>query len=138
MVTHCAIESASHLRYLQCSTALFSVPTFDAQALSTVCDDAATLTNQPDAHNNQPLLTSDYPIIIDTGASASVSPNPDDFAGGLQPTSMMELEGLNNVTTVRGYGPVNPYGTLHPRNVPKFKCKSADFRKFHPNPTEKP
>ena len=82
--------------------ALFSVPPFDVQALSAFQYDAATLVNQNDAHDNQPLSALDHPIVIDTGASVSVTPNPDDFVEGIRSTNMTELKGLNDVTVVRG------------------------------------
>ena len=79
-VTHCAFES--RLRFLHRSTAFVLVPTFDAQALSASRYDATTLVDQPDAHDNQPFSELDYPIVIDKGASVSVTPNPDDFIEG--------------------------------------------------------
>jgi hypothetical protein len=113
------------------------VPTFDVQALSASRYDATTLVNQPDAHDNQPLLELDYPIVIDTGASVSVTPNPDDFTEGIRTSTMTELKGLNDVTTVQGYGPVN--WTIYDSNdvvrtirTTAFYVPEASIRLFSP------
>ena len=48
----------------------------------------------------------DYPIVIDTGASVSVSPNLSDFINGVQTDHLPELRGLNHQTKVAGMGMV--------------------------------
>jgi hypothetical protein len=49
----------------------------------------------------------DYPIIIDTGASMSLTPCMDDFLGKLDPSPVTELHGLNTTTKVYGIGTVS-------------------------------
>ena len=45
-----------------------------------------------------------YPIVIDTGASNSVTPNATDFVDGMVSGNLPDLRGLNHTTTVAGAG----------------------------------
>jgi hypothetical protein len=60
--------------------------------------------------NEQPMenvtASTDYPIVIDTGASISVSPVLNDFVEGISDTNVCDLKGLNHSTEVRGMGMV--------------------------------
>ena len=52
------------------------------------------------------LSPTDYPIVIDTGASISVSPNLSDFVDGVSEAHVQDLKGLNHTTKVCGMGMV--------------------------------
>jgi hypothetical protein len=45
-----------------------------------------------------------YPICIDSGASVSITPNPTDFISGIHPTTLVDLKGLDGMTSVHGEG----------------------------------
>ena len=45
-----------------------------------------------------------YPIVIDTGASISVTPNAADFVNGISTSNLPELRGLNHTSKVAGTG----------------------------------
>jgi hypothetical protein len=47
-----------------------------------------------------------YPIVIDTGASISVSPHQDDFVDGISTSIIQDLKGLDHSTKVQGMGMV--------------------------------
>ncbi len=51
-------------------------------------------------------FTRDPPIVIDSGASTSVTPIADDFVGKILPSTIKELNGLNHTTVVAGEGTV--------------------------------
>jgi hypothetical protein len=56
---------------------------------------------------NQPRILhveGNYPIVIDTGASISVTPNAADFVAGMVAGNLPTLRGLTNTTTVAGAG----------------------------------
>ena len=46
------------------------------------------------------------PIVIDSGASCSLTPNKHDFIGDIRPATINELHGLSNTTKVLGVGTV--------------------------------
>ena len=46
------------------------------------------------------------PIVIDSGASKSLTPNLQDFVGPIQPAEISSLNGLSGTTAVRGFGTV--------------------------------
>jgi hypothetical protein len=48
----------------------------------------------------------ELPIVIDTGASVSVTPSLDDFLGPIWPCTTKELNGLNSSITVVGVGTI--------------------------------
>ena len=50
---------------------------------------------------------SDVPIVIDTGASISLTPHLTDFTRTLQSANVMELKGLSLTTEVMGCGPIS-------------------------------
>jgi hypothetical protein len=76
------------------------LPTYSALlydgASNTVLECAAC-----DEHRIDPAL---YPICIDSGASVSITPNPTDFVTGIQPTTLVDLKGLEGMTSVHGEG----------------------------------
>ncbi|KAI2509642.1 hypothetical protein MHU86_4762 [Fragilaria crotonensis] len=45
-----------------------------------------------------------YPIVIDSGASVSITPNINDFVNGIHPTQLSDLKGLEGATKVHGQG----------------------------------
>ena len=101
------------LRTLQCAP--FLVPTRSHNRASTFYTAATTLDykslstlarnyNCPSTYTveEQPL---DYlPIVIDTGASVTITPNPKDFTDGIQKTPLADLKGINGTTEVTGEG----------------------------------
>ena len=44
----------------------------------------------------------EVPIVIDTGASVTLTPNPSDFIGEMKPCTTTELKGLKGSTEVVG------------------------------------
>lgn len=50
--------------------------------------------------------TDDMPIVLDTGASTSITPVLSDFIGPLEPTPISEITGLNSKTRIVGKGTV--------------------------------
>jgi hypothetical protein len=48
----------------------------------------------------------ELPIVIDTGASMSLTPNRNDFIGDLKAPNVSELHGLSSTTQVVGVGTV--------------------------------
>ena len=48
----------------------------------------------------------ELPIVIDTGASTTLTPNASDFIGAIRPSPKTQVKGLTSTTTVAGTGAV--------------------------------
>ena len=69
---------------------------------------ASNIRSEP-ASMGQVHLSSDHkeiPIIIDSGASVSISPVREDFVGQLRHLPGSTIRGINSVTTIDGIGDV--------------------------------
>ena len=82
----------------------------------------------------------DYPIVIDTGASLSVTPNISDFVDGLVNGNLPDLRGLNHTTMVAGAGLVEwTVFDIHNRvqtiRTWAFYVPDANIRLFSPSLT---
>jgi hypothetical protein len=79
----------------------------------------------------------DYPIIIDTGASMSITPCMDDFLGKIDPSPVTELHGLNTTTKVYGIGTVSwsvrdVFGVIRTIKTKAYYVPDATIRLFSP------
>ena len=79
----------------------------------------------------------DFPIIIDTGASMSLTPCMDDFLGKLDPSPVTELHGLNTTTNVYGIGTVSwsvrdVFGVIRVIKTKAYYVPDASIRLFSP------
>jgi hypothetical protein len=97
--------------------------------------DLATLTrNRSIDFSNRP---DDLPIVIDTGASTSLTPNIADFVGELQLSKTTEITGLNSTSTIKGVGTVegsscDVFGTIRVIRTPAYYVPDATIRLFSP------
>ena len=78
-----------------------------------------------------------YPIVIDTGASVSVTPNASDFVGGLATDNLPDLRGLNHTSKVAGTGLVewsiyDVHGRIRKIRTRAFYVPDATIRLFSP------
>ena len=76
-----------------------------------------------------------YPIVIDTGASVSVTPNASDFVGGLATDNLPDLRGLSHTSKVTGTGLVewsiyNVHGRIRKIRTRAFYVPDATIRLF--------
>ncbi|KAL7564904.1 hypothetical protein ACA910_009393 [Epithemia clementina (nom. ined.)] len=83
--------------------------------------------------SNKPNL----PIVIDTGALVSLTPNPHDFVGAICACTTTEMNGLQHATKVAGMGTVkwsirNYYGIVQTIRTSAFYVPDATIRLFSP------
>jgi len=81
--------------------------------------------------------TDSLPIVIDTGASVTLSPNPDDFIGPIKPCSATRVNGLSSSTIVAGVGTVrwtirDVMGTVRSIKTEAYYVPAASIRLFSP------
>jgi hypothetical protein len=57
-------------------------------------------------HNKTPISPDCFPLIIDTGASISVTPYRTDFISDIHPIQSLEIQGIASGLTVKGAGTV--------------------------------
>ena len=79
----------------------------------------------------------DLPIVIDSGATLSLTPNRNDFIGPLRPAPMSELNGLSHTTAVEGVGTVewtirDLFGTTRTIRTEAYYVPKATIRLFSP------
>jgi len=79
----------------------------------------------------------ELPIVIDTGASMSLTPNIKDFRGPLVPSTTNELRGLSHSTPVMGMGYVewtvrDIFGVIRTIRTKAYYVPSATIRLFSP------
>ena len=79
----------------------------------------------------------DLQIVIDTGASNSITPCPADFIGELQSSRLQSLKQVNGTTPVYGVGNVlwdieDFYGTRCSVTTASYFVPSATIRLFSP------
>jgi hypothetical protein len=79
----------------------------------------------------------ELPIVIDTGASMSLSPNRNDFMGDLKAPNVSELHGLSNTTKVVGVGTVkwtvrDLFGVTRVISTQAYYVPEASIRLFSP------
>lgn len=79
----------------------------------------------------------DMPIVIDTGASFSVSPRREDFITPLEPSDVLSLRGLNGAVKVFGTGLVewevqDARGTVRKLRTKAYYVPSGNVRLFSP------
>ena len=77
------------------------------------------------------------PIVIDTGASVSLSPRPEDFIGPIQPPSIKSLQGLKGSVNIVGEGTVewkirDVLGQTRTIRTKAFYVPTASVRLFSP------
>ena len=97
-------------------------------------NDSGSHTTKPTCLHTTP---SDYPIVIDTGASISVSPNINDFVDGISEANVHDLKGLNHSTKVHGMGMVewtiyDVYHSVKTIRTMAFYVPDATIRLFSP------
>ncbi|KAI2505065.1 hypothetical protein MHU86_9341 [Fragilaria crotonensis] len=98
-------------------------------------NDSGPRTTKPTCLHTTP---SDYPIVIDTGASISVSPNINDFVDGISEANVHDLKGLNHSTSkVHGMGMVewtiyDVYHSVQTIRTMAFYVPDATIRLFSP------
>ena len=81
--------------------------------------------------------TEELPIVIDTGASFSVTPNVNDFIGQIQPSDLDSLKGLNSDIKVFGQGTVqwtiqDVLGNVRKLQTTAYYVPDATIRLFSP------
>jgi hypothetical protein len=79
----------------------------------------------------------ELPIVIDSGASFSVTPNIHDFVGPIRPCSRSELNGLNTKISVIGEGDIqwkfqDVFGTVRTLTATAYYVPDAGVRLFSP------
>jgi hypothetical protein len=79
----------------------------------------------------------DLPIVIDTGASLSLTPIWDDFIGNLEETPLSKLIGLSSKTEVIGVGTVEftiqvLFGVVRTIHTRAYYVPKATIRLFSP------
>ena len=133
-----AVRSAPFLhpaRLHRATTFYTATTTLDYQALSSLardydCPSTYTLQDQPSEL--------DYlPIVIDTGASVTITPNPKDFTDGIQQTPLADLKGINSTTKVEGEGIIewevfDVEGVVRSIFTRAYYVPSASIRLFSP------
>ena len=77
------------------------------------------------------------PIVIDSGASKSLTPNLQDFVGPIQPAEISSLNGLSGTTAVRGFGTVqwmvrDVMGVARTIKTKAYYVPEASIRLFSP------
>ena len=77
------------------------------------------------------------PIVIDSGASCSLTPNKHDFIGDIRPATIHELCGLSNTTKVLGVGTVewtirDVFGAIRTLQTEAYYVPEATIRLFSP------
>ena len=77
------------------------------------------------------------PIVIDSGASCSLTPNKHDFIGDICPATINELRGLSNTTKVLGVGTVewtirDVFGAVRTLKTEAYHVPEANIRLFSP------
>ena len=77
------------------------------------------------------------PIVIDSGASCSLTPNKHDFIGDIRPATISELRGLSNTTKVLGVGTVewtirDVFGAVRALKTEAYYVPEANIRLFSP------
>ena len=86
---------------------------------------------------NAALHRDETPIVIDTGASFSLTPFKEDFCGGIEETNMEDLQGLSSRTKVHGTGfiewtIVDLYGVVRTIKTRAYYVPEASIRLFSP------
>jgi hypothetical protein len=103
--------------------------------VETSCLDLANFTRKRSVYfSNRP---DDLPIVIDSGATLSLTPNRSDFIGELRPAPMAELNGLSSTTAVEGFGTVewtirDLFGTMRTICTQAYYVPQATIRLFSP------
>ena len=97
--------------------------------------DLATLTRNRSIYFSD--RQDDLPIVIDTGASTSLTPNINDFVGDLQLPSITEITGLTSTSPVKGEGTVewtivDIFGTVRTIQTTAYYVPAATIRLFSP------
>ena len=85
-------------------------------------------------HSNKP---EELPIVIDTGASCSLTPIHSDFIGTIEPANIPSLNNISGKTTVVGQGQIewkiqDVNGVVKPINTTAYYVPSATIRLFSP------
>ena len=78
-----------------------------------------------------------YPIVIDTGASVSVTPNASDFVGGFAIDNLPDLQEVNHISKVAGTGLVewsiyDVHGRIRKIRTRTFYVPDATIQLFSP------
>ena len=81
--------------------------------------------------------TDELPIVIDTGASVTLTPNPNDFIGPIRPSNKTKVNGLSSSTTVAGIGTVqwlirDALGIVRQIKTEAYYVPEASIRLFSP------
>ena len=88
-------------------------------------------------HNPTTNPDADLPIVIDSGASISITPNIRDFIGKIEPCKMTALTGLTNTTPVVGRGivhwdVVDIFGVTRAIKTTAYYVPDATIRLYSP------
>ena len=83
------------------------------------------------------LDPNETPVVLDTGASFSLTPFKSDFVGPLRRSEISTLKGLSSTTTVEGIGTVewtirDVFGLVRTIRVSAYYVPSATIRLFSP------
>lgn len=81
--------------------------------------------------------TDHLPIVIDSGATISITPNVGDFVGAIEPLQSVKLQGLNGTTSVVGIGKVrwligDFHGVVREIVTTAYYVPNASIRLFSP------
>jgi hypothetical protein len=99
-----------------------------------------------DVYSNESTLASIYqadqsgvhvPVVLDTGASFSITPFLNDFVGQIQPSNINSLNGLSSKTSVSGVGTVewpirDVFGVVRTLRTSAYYVPDATIRLFSP------
>ena len=116
--------------------ALLELPRHDDPAVQWKDNSSArNYMRQASVYLNQ--SSEDYPIVIDSGASRSLTPNRNDFVGKIRAANVTELNGLSSTTRVEGVGMVqwtvrDVFGTVRTIKTTAYYVPSASIRLFSP------
>jgi hypothetical protein len=115
-LVHTFLDSFDHLEHYKQLLSIVSEGNLPSPVLPSVLYHkairaAANLSgSQPTIPSNVQVYTckreEELPIVIDTGASFSVTPTISDFCGPIKPADLLSLKGLKDSVTVCGMGPV--------------------------------
>jgi hypothetical protein len=96
-----------------------------------------TSTPQQCAYLTEGVLTNEVPIVLDTGASFSLTPFESDFVHGPTPSKATEMTGITNAVKIEGIGTVewpivDIYGRCRTITTQPYYVPQADIRLFSP------
>jgi hypothetical protein len=99
--------------------------------------DWPTSTPQQRAYLTEGVLTNEVPIVLDTGASFSLTPFESDFVRGLTPSKATEMTGITDAVKIEGIGTVewpivDIFGRCRTITTQAYYVPQAGIRLFSP------